>query len=102
MSEVNIDSEELNQSQQLIVDKCAEMASLLVSKNRKYGDSALNPVRIFSRSDALEQIRVRIDDKINRIKNEQSDEDEDVYKDLAGYFILYLVARDMLTKKEKK
>jgi hypothetical protein len=72
----------------------------LVEKNRKYGNSALDPIRVFAKSDTLEQIRVRMDDKINRIKNGQADEDEDVYKDLAGYLILYMVARDGV-KSEK-
>ena len=87
-------NEQLNYTQQKIVDKCAEIAELLVEKNRKYGNSALDPIRVFAKSDTLEQIRVRMDDKINRIKNGQSDEDEDVYLDLTGYLILYMVARD--------
>jgi hypothetical protein len=85
---------QLTHTQQQIVDKCLELAELLIEKNRKYGNSALNPVRVFASSDTLEQIRVRMDDKLNRIKNRQSDEDEDVYMDLAGYLILYMVARD--------
>lgn len=86
--------DELTYTQQQIVDKCLELAELLIEKNRKYGNSALNPVRVFASSDTLEQIRVRMDDKLNRIKNRQTDEDEDVYMDLAGYLILYMVARD--------
>ena len=93
-------NENLTYMQQQIVDKCAELAELLVEKNRKYGNSALDPIRVFAKSDTLEQIRVRMDDKINRIKNGQADEDEDVYKDLAGYLILYMVARGN-TKAEK-
>lgn len=95
MSEV-----ELTSTQQQIGNKCLELAELLIEKNRKYGNSALNPVRVFASSDTLEQIRVRMDDKLNRIKNRQSDEDEDVYMDLAGYLILYMVARDR-TKGEQ-
>lgn len=93
-------NEQLNYTQQQIVDKCAEIAELLVEKNRKYGNSALEPIRVFAKSDTMEQIRVRMDDKINRIKNGQSDEDEDVYMDLTGYLILYMVARDR-TKGEQ-
>lgn len=73
---------------------CDELADFLVQKNRKYGNSALEPVRIFSRSDVLEQLRVRIDDKLSRVRSAQLDEDEDVINDLLGYFILYRVARD--------
>lgn len=66
---------------------------MLLEKNRKYGDSALSPVRIFSKSDNLEQIRVRLDDKLSRLRNQQGDEDEDVITDLIGYLILYKVAQ---------
>lgn len=66
---------------------------MLCEKNRKYGDSALNPARIFSKADATEQIKVRIDDKLNRIKNAQDDDTEDAVKDLTGYLILFMIAR---------
>lgn len=66
---------------------------MLEEKNRKYGDAALNPSRIFSRADTAEQIRVRIDDKLNRLKNRQSDEDEDVVKDLIGYLVILTIAQ---------
>ena len=80
-------------AQEKIIDKCNKLKQLLLEKNRKYGDSALNPCRIFSRANAVEQILVRIDDKLNRIKNRQNDEDEDVIMDLAGYLILLMIAR---------
>ena len=76
---------------QEIKDMCDRLAKLLIEKNRKYGNSALDPVRVFSKADLLETIRVRMDDKLCRIKNEQSDEDEDVYMDLAGYLVLYMI-----------
>ena len=66
---------------------------MLLEKNRKYGDSALHPVRVFSKADPLEQLKVRVDDKLSRLRNQQPDEDEDVVLDLVGYLILYLVAR---------
>src|SRR5690625_2318026 len=70
-----------------------EIATMLIEKNRKYGDSALNPARIFSKADATEQIKVRIDDKLNRIKNAQDDDTEDAVKDLTGYLILFMIDR---------
>lgn len=66
--------------------------SVLVAKNRKYGNSALNPIRIFSSTAMHEQIRVRIDDKLSRLKNKQLDEDEDVLLDLIGYLVLLEIA----------
>ena len=58
-----------------------------------YGNSALDPIRIFSKANAQEQILVRIDDKLNRIKqgNDILKEDEDVIQDLIGYLILLKV-----------
>jgi len=73
--------------------ECNDLADFLVDKNRKYGNSALQPVRIFSQSDVLEQLRVRIDDKLSRIQSAQLDDDEDVINDLIGYFILYRIAK---------
>ena len=78
----------------LITKKVKEIETLLLEKNRKYGDSALNPCRIFSKADAVEQIKVRIDDKLKRLQNEQNDEDEDVVKDLVGYLVLLMIAKD--------
>lgn len=73
-------------------DILTDVRELLVEKNRKYGDSALNPSRIFSKQDAIEQINVRIDDKLSRKVSDQSDEDEDIDFDLLGYLILKLIA----------
>jgi hypothetical protein len=73
---------------------CDEVEELLLSKNKKYGDSALNPTRIFSKADPVEQILVRIDDKLNRIKQGAGllANDEDVVMDLIGYLILLKIA----------
>ena len=78
-------------SEEKIIAYCDYVKAVLISKNKKYGDSALHPLRIFSNADANEQLRVRIDDKINRIKNQKQD-DEDAILDLIGYLILYQVS----------
>ncbi len=61
---------------------------MLVAKNEAYGDSALNPVRIFSKSDPREQLRVRMDDKLSRLAR-GNEAGEDVIDDLLGYLVLY-------------
>lgn len=71
-----------------------KIGDLLVSKNRSYGDSALNPIRVFSRADRLEQLSVRIDDKLSRIQRGTEFEDEDTERDLIGYLILRLIAKE--------
>ena len=85
----------MNQIAQTQVDICTvcdELKELLLEKNRKYGDSALNPVRIFSKASTLEQLKVRMDDKLSRLQNAQDDDDEDPITDLIGYLVLYKVA----------
>lgn len=72
----------------LIIQECDKIKAMLLEKNRKYGNSAINPKRIFSKADDVEQINVRIDDKLSRIESGQVDEDEDVELDLIGYLIL--------------
>jgi hypothetical protein len=69
-----------------------DLMTQLLDKNRKYGDAALNPQRTFARSDAVELINVRLDDKLNRIKNRQNDDDEDPEWDLMGYLVLKRIA----------
>ena len=70
-----------------------EITKFLLDKNDQYGDSALQPIRIFSRADKTEQLKVRIDDKLNRLMqgNASLESDEDVVKDLIGYLVLLLV-----------
>ena len=75
-----------------IADACDEIARMLQEKNAAYGNSALNPVRIMSKADPIEQIRVRIDDKLSRIAR-GADCGEDVELDLIGYLILLRIAR---------
>ena len=86
----------MNSSQEAISRVCDKVKNLLLEKNMKYGDSALHPIRIMSNASAIEQILVRIDDKLNRLKqgNNLLFEDEDVIMDLIGYYILLKVALD--------
>tara|TARA_B100000035_G_scaffold306971_1_gene309663 strand:- start:48 stop:536 length:489 start_codon:yes stop_codon:yes gene_type:complete len=67
----------------------SKVVNLLKSKNKAYGNTALDPVQIFSRLDATEAICARIDDKIMRIKNKGiNDQTEDTVDDLIGYLLL--------------
>lgn len=72
----------------------SQIADLLIEKNAAYGDSALNPVRVFSKSDRIEQLNVRIDDKISRIQRGSEYGDEDTEMDLIGYLVLRKIARE--------
>jgi len=63
---------------------------MLLTKNKKYGNSALDPVRIFSKASPKEQILVRLDDKLSRLANQQPN--EDVVFDLMGYLVLLRIS----------
>lgn len=86
----------------LIAKKCDEIKELLITKNRKYGNSALEPVSIFHKGDTGDALKVRIDDKLSRVLNQQEDEDEDVIDDLIGYLVLYKVHLYLKNNKLKK
>ncbi len=83
----------LPESQKRIKLVGEEIIDFLLEKNDQYGDSALEPNRIFSQADTAEQIKVRIDDKINRLVmgSDSIEKDEDILKDLIGYLMLLLV-----------
>ncbi len=94
----------LDNVQKLIADECDSVKKLLLSKNKAYGNSALDPIRVFASGlgpDA--QLRVRIDDKLSRIqratKADQSKVPEDTVQDLLGYLILWRVECRMRTLK---
>lgn len=82
-----------NSTELAILNECHRVASMLIGKNRSYGNSALDPVRIFSHADNVEQLKVRLDDKLSRFargKEYQGDNDLD---DLIGYLVLLSIAQ---------
>jgi len=87
-----------NKAEIEIWNQCIQLANMLVEKNRNYGNSALDPLRIFSKADAVEQLRVRIDDKLSRLMRGK-DAGEDVILDLLGYLVLLRIAMKKETKQ---
>lgn len=83
------------QVHQKIREVTQQVADLLIQKNTAYGNSALEPLRVFSQADPLEQIRVRIDDKLSRIAHGTLDQSEDTIMDLIGYLVLYVVGLEL-------
>jgi hypothetical protein len=70
-----------------------EINDLLIAKNQKYGNSALEPLGVFSQLDSREGLLIRIDDKLKRIKNGSLEkDDEDVINDLIGYLVLLKIS----------
>lgn len=98
---------ELTETQRLIEEECDKIKTLLLQKNKAYGNSALEPLRIFSKSDSIEQINVRLDDKLSRLlrgslENVENDiAMEDVESDIVGYIILKKVARILSESKSE-
>ena len=95
MSEIIQESLCKNETEQKIYNVCMDLAVFLIDKNRRYGNSAIKPVRILAKSDPKEQILVRADDKINRMMAlDASDIDKyKAWKDLSGYWVLWEVKR---------
>lgn len=71
---------------------CDEIRDMLLAKNEAYGDSAMSPVRIFSRADPESALLVRIDDKLSRVARGDA-AGEDVVLDMIGYLVLLRIAR---------
>ena len=81
----------MTDSQQKIADVCDEMKNVLLYKNEKYGDSALHPNNVFYKGDSTNSIKIRLDDKIGRVKNCKETRINDV-TDIIGYCVLLLVS----------
>jgi hypothetical protein len=75
-----------------IIAVCNDLAKMLLQKNKAYGNSALEPLRIFSKADAAEQIKVRMDDKMSRLMRGEA-AGEDALADFVGYWVLLQVLK---------
>ena len=71
-----------------------DIGELVVAKNEAYGDSAIDPVRIFSKASPVEQILVRLDDKLSRFARGQEYPGDNDIDDLMGYLILLKIAKE--------
>ena len=71
-----------------------EIGELVVAKNEAYGDSAVDPVRIFSKASPVEQILVRLDDKLSRFARGHSYPGDNDIDDIMGYLILLKIAKE--------
>lgn len=69
-----------------------ELQKFLKEKNKRYGNSALNPIKVFSKLDTANSLYIRADDKISRIKNADELRKNDV-ADLMGYCVLICIEK---------
>ena len=103
----------LTEDQKKIEQECMELSKFLIAKNEKYGNSALEPIRIMSKASTVEQLLVRIDDKLSRLQNEGfyataqgmlGNSDENTVLDVIGYYMLLMiqVKKEAAGKKEEE
>lgn len=78
----------------------ADLGDLLVAKNAAYGNSALDPIRVFSTASPVESLATRIDDKISRIAKGHEFPGDDTINDLIGYLVLFRLAREDADDKQ--
>lgn len=78
------------------------ISTVLKEKNKRYGNSALEPIHVFYKGDAENSILIRLDDKLSRIKNSEELRNNDVF-DLLGYlFLLQINSLDSSAVFENK
>lgn len=92
--DIGIKSEQVPAFAKAVGDILTGLEAMLIEKNAAYGNSALDPVRIFSSASTEEQLLVRIDDKLSRLQRGHEYAGDDTVKDLIGYLILLLIARE--------
>ena len=83
----------ITDTQQKIIEITEAIRDLLLYKNQKYGDSALNSKQIFYKGDAVNSILIRLDDKLGRIMaNTESTPRINDVADIIGYCTLLLIS----------
>jgi hypothetical protein len=82
------------ETEEKIKHVCNELCKFLTEKNRKYGDSALNPIGIFNKT-GENSLDARMDDKLARIKNNNVLQKNDTV-DLTGYLILKIIEQNWM------
>lgn len=89
------DIENYTDTQKKIKEICDEIAKLLIDKNKKYGNSALEPKNIFYKGNAENSILIRLDDKIGRIINSNDGIRTNDIVDIIGYLVLLLISKNI-------
>lgn len=84
-----------DETRRLLAEASIRLGCLLIRKNERYGNSALEPLEVFARDiTPAQRLGVRMDDKINRIVQGlgiNGGDAEDPRVDLAGYLLLDVV-----------
>lgn len=94
--------DDITETQKKIKEICDEIAKLLIDKNKKYGNSALEPKNIFYKGNAENSILIRLDDKIGRIINTNDGIRTNDIVDIIGYLVLLLISKDINLEEIQK
>lgn len=88
---------ELTDTQNKIKNICDKISEVLIYKNKMYGNSILEPKQIFYKGGYVDNILMRLDDKIGRIANTSGGNPIRVNDivDIIGYLILLLIAKNV-------
>ena len=91
-----------NETEEKIYNVCMDLAVFLIEKNRRYGNSAIKPIRVLSKANEQEQIFIRMDDKLSRLMSMDASIDDkyEALKDFVGYWVLLEVQRGERGKDE--
>ena len=78
------------ETQKKIKEVIRNVERLLIAKNKQYGDSVMEPIGLYAKGNPEELVRVRIDDKLSRLKSgdDSIESDIDIVEDLIGYLVL--------------
>lgn len=92
----SLEKEVASSTQCKIKEILSAMQDLLLYKNQKYGDSAINPLQVFTKhiqhvEPSTAAILVRLDDKLSRVRNAEELRINDV-SDILGYCTLLLIS----------
>ena len=79
--------------QEKIIKKGNEIRDLLVGKNKAYGNAVFDRGVLFD-VEPIYAIQARINDKMNRIKNNNHYNSENDLLDLTGYLILLQIMKE--------
>lgn len=83
----------MTDTQQKIKELTGNLCNFLIEKNKRYGDSALHPRKVFCKEDGIVQLTARLDDKLTRLENSKELRKNDLI-DLVGYIILLCIAKN--------
>lgn len=86
---------DLTDTQNKIKNLCDKISEILIYKNKMYGNSILEPKQIFYKGGYVDNILMRLDDKVGRIANTTGGNPIRVNDivDIIGYLILLLIAK---------